>query len=194
MKKLFIVLFFSSLPILGQNKFAFSITGKLKISIESEIIVANRIMIQLTPGPYITTTDSLGNFSFDVVKAGSYKLELLEYEQSDSDLLRLEVKDKPITNIELVAKVFCNLNKRIAKSDVEQGIPKLLLIGGIAPVYLKDQEKTEKKYGFQYYDFGCTPPPKQCVLLYNQIVFKHLDEKFGKTWRNEVRSDVIGLK
>ncbi len=113
----------------------------------------------------------------------------------------------------LLILVFCNIGKAksnfiknsidsiIVKSDCEfnferdlkKGKPKLLLVGSVAPVYVQGQEKHEKKFGFEYYDFGCQPDSEDCMKVYNFQTFEYLDKKFGKAWRKEVRPDVLHL-
>ncbi len=192
MKKIGIIFLLTSLSIFGQHDSIFSISGKLKLAIENKIFSANDTFIELYPSSYGAITYSLGNFRFDAVKSGRYELRMLEYERV-SNSFRLEVNNKSVKNIDLVIRVNCNLNSEVAKSDIERGEPKLLLIGGIAPVYHEEQEEIEKKYGFKYFDFGCDLQPRQCVLLYNGYIFNYLDGKFGDIWRQDVRQDIIGL-
>ena len=61
-------------------------------------------------------------------------------------------------------------------------------------IAIEYQDKFEKKYNIEYYDFGCTPPNEECVIQYNKTIFANLDKKYGRKWRKEVRKDVIGLK
>ena len=70
---------------------------------------------------------------------------------------------------------------------------KLFLIGGIAPIYIKGQEEHEKKFEFEYYDYGCTPEMETCSKSYSLQVFEYFDRKYGKSWRNHVRKDVLFL-
>ena len=50
--------------------------------------------------------------------------------------------------------------------------------------------KFERKYKIDYFDFGCTPAPSDCIKEYNEKVFELLDKKYGKEWRKNVRKDV----
>ena len=81
-----------------------------------------------------------------------------------------------------------------AQQDIEQGKAKLLLVGGIASVHYEGQEVFEKKYKVSYYDFACNSPEEKNIKEYNKAIFTHLDKQFGKTWRKEIRKDVIGYK
>ena len=67
------------------------------------------------------------------------------------------------------------------------------MAGGIAPVVYIHQNKFEKEFNIVYHEFGCVAPNHDCILKYNQVIFKYLDTKYGKRWRKEVRKDVIGL-
>ena len=52
----------------------------------------------------------------------------------------------------------------------------------------------EKDYNVYYVPDGAVYyNSPDSILKYNQIVFKYLNEKFGTKWREEVRSDVVGL-
>ena len=48
----------------------------------------------------------------------------------------------------------------------------------------------DMKYKIDYFDFGCTPAPSDCIKEYNEKVFELLDKKNGKEWRKNVRKDV----
>ena len=37
-------------------------------------------------------------------------------------------------------------------------------------------------------------PPINCLIEYNQAIFKHLDSVYGEIWRKEVNNDIIGIK
>jgi hypothetical protein len=70
----------------------------------------------------------------------------------------------------------------------------LLLSGGIAPVPSPREDNFEKRYTVKYHDFGDSPQSIKCSTAYNNVVFAFLDKKFGKSWRRDARTDVIGLK
>jgi len=88
------------------------------------------------------------------------------------------------------AKVY---SRKLATVDTKAGNLKFLLRGGIVSTYRKGQEVFEKKYRLKYYDFGCVMPSNISIDDYNKIVAGYLDKKFGLSWRNEVRKDVVGI-
>ena len=81
--------------------------------------------------------------------------------------------------------------KEKAKTDIEKGLIQLFLQGGIisAETKLGDKEFCEK-YNLVFKSRTCVDHP----LNYNLEMFNYLDEKYGTSWRNEIRQDVIGLK
>lgn len=87
-----------------------------------------------------------------------------------------------------------NKARQLAESDIKNGTPLLLLMGGIAPVIVETGPEFEKKYGVFFYEYGCTGPEDKVLTAYNETVFDFLADKFGKQWMREIRDDVIGLK
>lgn len=106
-----------------------------------------------------------------------------------------------IFGINIVAKASINSvpdsvkinSANLAKEDIKKGVIKLLLQGGIAPKYFKNQNVMEKKYKLKYIDFGCVVSSNISLTDYNKIVARYLDLKYGKIWRTEVRKDVTGI-
>ena len=84
--------------------------------------------------------------------------------------------------------------EKIAKLDIKNGNPLLLLMGGIAPTLFATDSKFEKKYAIIFHEFGCSGPDNKIIIAYNKIVFEHLNKTHGKHWIKEVRNDVIGFK
>ncbi|WP_221417950.1 hypothetical protein, partial [Fulvivirga kasyanovii] len=89
-----------------------------------------------------------------------------------------------------------DINKaaELAKLDIQNGIPFLLLKGGIAPTVIGTDPEFEKKYEIYFYEYGCTGPEHEIIIAYNEMIFDFLTMKYGKEWLKEVRKDVIGLK
>ena len=100
---------------------------------------------------------------------------------------------KQSENVLIVNVSSCSMGTAKAQNDVKSGKPMLLLSGGIAPVSTPKDDYFEKKYSIKYHDFGDTPQNVKCSLAYNKVVIAFLDKKFGKSWRRDVRTDVIGL-
>lgn len=189
MKK-FIFLFFNFLTIIhlsGQVK----LDGKI-ISAKTKLKPSEEITIIVKETNEKVFTDSLGNFileKFD--KNKHYTLELssflygkviLEFETQNDNLVR--------KTFEVVAN--CDFDAETAKSEWENKSAKLYLIGSIAPIAnSKKDKKFEKKYNIQYYDFGCTPDPLECIIEYNKEILILMESKYGDEWKKEIRKDVV---
>lgn len=140
-------------------------------------------------------TNELGEFNINNLKPGLYKINIsyIGYPNTDTSI---EIINEPIDSLIYTLKIICNkYNEETARRDILSNNPKLLLFGSIVPIYYKGQEKFEQKYKIKYYDFGCVPEDCfECFEIYNKIIFKYLDKKFGKKWRKTVRKDVLGFK
>ncbi|MCC6724990.1 MAG: hypothetical protein IT258_10805 [Saprospiraceae bacterium] len=82
---------------------------------------------------------------------------------------------------------------KIAKQDIQKGNANLYIIGGVAPIIYENQNEFEKRFGIRYFDSGCDSTFEECMMQYNLTIFAELDRKFGKSWRKEVRKDVLGF-
>lgn len=87
----------------------------------------------------------------------------------------------------------CKESKGQAQSDLKKNKIHFMLQGGFAPVHIAGQEIFEEKYHIKYFDLGCVVPNDLCIAHYNAEVAKYLDKTYGKSWRKEVRKDVLGL-
>ena len=193
MKKIIFLFLLLANIVLGQQKSDFEISGKLKIQIGTEILAPENVVIELFGEGKITTTDSQGRFKFKNLKSKEYNLRVLGYNFEPKNFSKTLINES-IENFDLFIITDCQFNGEIAKKDIKRGKPRLLLIGGIAPVIQSGQEKFENKYKIEYSDFGCIPDPYECVVQYNKIIFKYLDNKYGEKWRKDVRKDVIGFE
>ena len=88
----------------------------------------------------------------------------------------------------------CEKSQIIAKQDIKKNEIKILIVGGIAPTIFTTDKNFEEKYQITYYDFGDLPAKEACMYNYNAIVFDYLTEKYGNSWKREIRKDVYGLK
>jgi hypothetical protein len=143
-----------------------------------------------------TLSDSLGIFKLITQnKKDSY---ILEISVGNYDKLEYEYKSewknwkKPKS---IVVSGKCELNKEKAKQDWKNGIAKLYLFGGIAPIEnSKKDDKFERKYNIKYQDFGCDAKIYECISEYNEYIFKILEIKFGDKMKKIIRKDIIGYK
>ena len=154
--------------------------------------------------------DPDGFFEFKNLKKGSYRIvvELPGDAYPNTWYVRddtlLTIGNRSLKNVKIMAKCpFCeslNFTKEDAYNDIKKGVPQLLLFNGInaqigpSPEALEEELKSEKKYGFRYYEFGCTPISYESMEAYSRVNFKYLDKKYGKIWRKEVRDDVRCLE
>jgi len=141
-----------------------------------------------------TMADSTGFFQIENLESNRlYKIKLSAFGYKDQVF---DVKtNNGITKTTLTIEAGCEYSKEQAAKDWKNGNPKLLLVGSIAPIANSSSDKRfEKKYGIEYFDFGCSPPIEECVKIYNEQVFELMDEKYGMEWRKKVRSDVEYLK
>lgn len=134
--------------------------------------------------------DSKGFFKFvDLEPNKVYKLKVSAFGYADKiyDI----TTNNGITKTTFTLDASCEFSEKQAEADWENGKAKLLLVGSIAPTANSPTDnKFEKKYGIEYYDFGCMPPIDECIKIYNQKMFKLMDEKYGENWRKNVRTDV----
>jgi hypothetical protein len=87
-----------------------------------------------------------------------------------------------------------NEARELAKTDIENNMPFLLLRSGIAPVVFSADSAFESKYNVYYYEDGCTGPDYSLTEEYNFVVLDHLQKTYGKEWKRKIRKDVVGYK
>ncbi|PVY36083.1 FEKKY domain-containing protein [Pontibacter virosus] len=195
MKKLKLLLLIVLTPLIafaqGQTD-SYSISGKINLLIGLEMVPVQEALVTVKNTGQVATTDSLGNFKLENLKLGKHQLQVLGASFSAIDT-SVTITEVSITGLSLVAIADCSINEDIAQRDIKKNKPRLLIVGGIAPVVYVHQEKFEKKYDVKYHDFGCVAPNEKCIEQYNQVVFKFLDSRYGKKWRKEVRKDVVGI-
>lgn len=147
--------------------------------------------IDQTGKHYWANADSLGNYSTFELPSGTYKLNVVSFGYSERDTT-ISLESEKSIQLNFTLSTDCKFNKTKALQDIELGTPKLLLVGGIAPLAnTKRDNKFERKFNIEYFDFGCTPETYECLADYNQTVAKYLDQQYGKVWRELVRGDII---
>ncbi|GEL10870.1 hypothetical protein SAMN05192550_0077 [Flavobacterium glycines] len=83
--------------------------------------------------------------------------------------------------------------EKLARIDLAK-TPFVLVQGGIAPIAYPINNEFSNSCGVYYYELGCTGPERKISAAYNNIVFKHLCDTYGKKWKKTIRKDAIGLK
>ncbi|MBG8552668.1 FEKKY domain-containing protein [Hymenobacter guriensis] len=88
----------------------------------------------------------------------------------------------------------CSKAGALAEKDIANQIPFLILRSGEAPVVYATDKGFENKFGVIYREEGCVGPNVDCIRLYNVRIFSYLEQKFGRSWRKDIRKDVVGFK
>jgi len=176
----------------SQDSNYFSISGKIKLLAGLELTTPFEAFLTIKSANKFVIADSLGYYKIDSLKTGTYKLTVRGFGYQEMDTT-INISES-ISHLDLLIIADCEINKDIAQRDINKNKPRLLLSGGIAPVIYSDQDKFEEKYGVKYFDYGCVTPSYECIEQYNKEIFIYLDNKFGKSWRLEIRKDVIGFK
>lgn len=103
-----------------------------------------------------------------------------------------------ITNNQLTYEVLSNFNTEGAIKDIKKKNIRILFLGGFGRIPVFNNKKDvsfQKKYSVKFFSQGCIRMGNnENEEAYNQTIFKYLDKKFGKHWRNEIRKDPIGFK
>ena len=142
----------------------------------------------------MTMADSSGFYRIENLEPNKiYKIKLSAFGYDDQ-IFEIKTNDGTLTT-NLTLKAGCEYSKEQAEKDWKNKKPKLLLVGSIAPTANSPSDtKFEKKYGIEYFDFGCEPPIEECIKIYNERIFELMDESNGIKWRKKVRSDVEYLE
>lgn len=84
-----------------------------------------------------------------------------------------------------------------AKEDIANDKMRILFPGGFVgmPTFTNQKDKAfQRKYKVEFFSQGCVKYGEdEDEKGYNLTIFTYLDIKYGTKWRNEIRSDAIGL-
>lgn len=168
------------------------ILGRVVSALTGDPIPYCTIIYQTNRG---TTSDSLGNFQLINLHTGVYKIHFQAFDRGSSDTL-VTMDNKDLIGMDWPVHSTCTeLNQSYALSDIRTGKLKLFLQSGDPPTIYSSQKSFTKKYKVQFYEFGdLIRYPYDCLVMYNQTIFKHLDERFGRKWRKNFRPNVPGYK
>ena len=165
--------------------------GKI-ISAKTKLKPSEEVMITVKETNEKSFTDSLGNFTlYKLDKNKQYSMELFSFLYGKVSIeFETQNEDQLTKTFEVIAN--CDFDGETAKNEWKNKSAKLYLIGSIAPIAnSKNDKKFEKKYNIQYFDFGCTPAPLECIIEYNNEILKLMEIKYGEEWKKEIRKDVV---
>ena len=136
-------------------------------------------------GTKVAEVDSLGYFSVTLKDSANVRIGI-DCSLEGDDYKTVSYKD---TLIIFTIDVPCNnYNVASAKHDIKENKLRLLYNGTVYDFpKSKSDEAFEKKYGIQYVNFLDSPEWNDCIKLYNGEIGRFLDEKFGKSWLNEMK-------
>jgi len=84
--------------------------------------------------------------------------------------------------------------QKLAKEDIKNQTPFLLLQGGINQLITSSDCEFEKKFNVYFFNYGCSAPSEIVESTYNKVIFDYLYSKFGKIWITQIRKDIPGFK
>ena len=73
--------------------------------------------------------------------------------------------------------------ERLAKNDIKNRTPFLLLMSGVAPAIITTDSEFENKYGVYFYEYGCGGPEHEVIIAYNRLIFNFLTKRYGSKWK-----------
>lgn len=136
----------------------------------------------------IITTDAEGNFCIPI-KNGKLRLaSIFGFHGFDTTIFR-----KPGERLLLYSAKY--YDPALAHYDLQHATVLLFCGVAIAPMApLKSDKEFESKYQVHYYIVGDFLPSSVAQMTsYNLVVADYLDRRYGKKWRAELRSDVLGI-
>lgn len=82
-----------------------------------------------------------------------------------------------------------------AEFEIRHNTPRLFCGVSFAPMASSPSDKDfEKQYNITYFIVGdFLPSSPEQMASYNKVVAQYLDKKYGTTWRQKLRPDVLGL-
>lgn len=176
---------------LGSKKF--SVSGRVRVVVGTDTVAPVRTpVVRLKNTMSGVLTDSLGNYELKGLSQGKPRVNLMGFGFKADTIV--EIRDRSLENIDIIAVADCEVNKAVAEKDIMDNRIRLLLTTGIvSSAETPRDENFEKRYDVVYYNYGYLCPALECVIQYNLRIFEYLDSRYGKEWRKMVRKDVWGL-
>ena len=114
--------------------------------------------------------------------------------QSKNDTIEIKLDLPKAISTQLIS----DFNIQGARKDIKEKNIRILFPGGFGGMPNFDNQKDitfQKNYSVKFFSQGCIRMGEnENEEEYNRTIFKYLDQKFGKSWRSEIRSDAIGIK
>jgi hypothetical protein len=146
-------------------RFSIRVNGK-----DLVVTDGNGIFSIATKKDKVRLASTFGHHGFDttVNRKTSQQLELYSTSVYDSTLAKYDVQHKTM-------RIFCGV--------------------AFAPMArMSSDDEFEKKYHVRYYVVGDFLPSSVAQMTsYNLVVADYLDRRYGTKWRQELRSDVLGI-
>lgn len=149
---------------------------------------------QITYSDKGTISDSSGYFVLDGLTKGIYTIHFHSLELGNRTDTLLVIEHDDLTGKDWPVSSICDgLNRSLALSDIAHGNMKLFLQSGDPPVTLRGQKRFSKRYKVEFYDFAdLVHHPYDCLVMYNRVIFEHLDKTFGSRWRKGFNHGIPG--
>ena len=161
------------------------------------------------------TSDFDGRFQIKPLVPGKYRViaKCSGCKYSETTAIVLADKATPISlvieQIKYNLVILEGINKNTAPEMIKNGVPIIFLFDSIKPKTCKENLVFEFIYHIRYENTWIAPvidtihyyPMRLCgtgmsdtkYLEYNNVIFKYLDKKYGKAWRQKVNQSAIGL-
>lgn len=173
---------------------------------QGSLRISGRVVSALTsdPVPYCTISygthkgtisDSSGYFQLIDLQPGVYQIQFQAIGRGSSDTL-VVMDNRDHLDLDWHFRINCKeLNRSHALLDIKTGKLKLFLQSADPQLTYASQKHFSRKYKVQFHDYGdLINYPYDCLVVYNQAIFQHLDEKFGPKWRKGFRPNVPEYK
>lgn len=126
-----------------------------------------------------------------MILMGRFSILFMKRKKVNFDSLVANFSDTPFVYI-----MYSRYNASGAACDIDSGKVQILFLGGFGgmPSFdnVRDQQFQEK-YQAEFWSQGCVRMVGDDEEAYNWAIFEYLDEKYGEGWREEIRTDAIGL-
>ena len=188
---IFAFVLLSGVATFAQEDSVFTISGRVFEKATGKPIPAASLKIAGTKlGTY---TKMGGDFLISNIPPGKHLLEIRAIGITDDFDTLLIVNNQSLVKFDI--NIPSQFSTETAYRDIERNKIQLHLVSGNAPCIMPGDSAFQEKYGIMYSEWGCTVPcSDECIAEYNRIIFKYLDQKYGKEWRREVRPGIIGFK